>query len=119
MYSVRKSVTLITLAIAVTACGAAVVPSARIASTEAAISAAREIGAHNVPSAALYLHYAELQRGEAQRLAAAGELDSANLRFLRAEADANLSLALTRESVAQGTARQATQTLNASPGGVQ
>lgn len=58
-------------------CGAAVVPSARIAPAEAVIRAAREGGASNQPEAVLHLEYAGLERAEAQRLATDANGDSA------------------------------------------
>ena len=102
-----------TVALLLAGCGAAVVPSDRIASAEAAIRAAREGGANGTPNAALHLHYAELAKVEAQRLATDGDGAGAAMQFRRAEADANLALALTREATAQRAAQGATDTLRA------
>ena len=96
-------------------CGAAPVPTARIVSAEAAIRAAQEAGAQGTPNAALHLHYAELAKVEAQRLIAVGEYDRAVMQFRRAEADANLALALRREAEAQHAAQVANEALHATP----
>ncbi len=82
-------------------CGAATVPAVRVAAAEAAIRSARESGATNTPGAALHLHYAELAQVEAARLARAGDGAPAAMQYRRAEADANLALALGREAEAQ------------------
>ena len=102
-------------ALLIAGCGAAAVPTARIVSAEAAIRAAQESGAANTPNAALHLHYAELAKVEAQRLASNGDNDRAVMQFRRAEADANLALALRREAEAQHGAQTATETLRATP----
>lgn len=111
MNVVRSCVVFGSVAILLAGCGAAIVPSSQIASTEAAMRAAREGGAANTPSAALHLHYAELEKAEAQRLATDGNGDSAVLQFRRAEADANLALALSREADALHTAQAASDSL--------
>lgn len=90
------------------ACGSSPTPVARVASAEAAIRAAGESGAKQVPDAALHLHYAEQQRTEGQRLLNAGDNEQAAMQFRRAEADANLAVALAHQSAAQDTAQGAT-----------
>jgi hypothetical protein len=75
-------------------------PADGLASSAAAIRSAQETGANSTPPAALELHYAELERTEAQRLLNEHDNASAALQLRRAEADANLAIALTREAAA-------------------
>jgi len=63
--------------------------------------AARELGAQQVPKAELHLRLAQEQVEKAKKLAADGDNERANLVLSRAHADAELALALTRESTAQ------------------
>ena len=63
---------------------------------------AQDSGATHTPNAALHLHYADMERQEAQRLMSDHDNERAAMQLRRAEADANLALALSREaSVAQ------------------
>ena len=93
-------------------CGAAALPVGRVASTEAAIRAARETGAANVPRAALHLHYAEQQSADAQTLNRNGDSERAALALRRAEADANLAVAIARQSQAERDAHAAVEAQN-------
>lgn len=103
----------------VSACASSPTPTARVASAEAAIRAADESGAKNTPNAALHLHYAEQQRVEAQRLMRKGDNEQAAMQFRRAEADANLALALAHEAEARHAAQNATDALGPERGGVE
>jgi hypothetical protein len=64
--------------------------------TSAAIRSAEEIGAERVPEAALHLQLAKEEVAAAEELNAAGNADEANSWLLRAEADAELAVALSR-----------------------
>jgi hypothetical protein len=79
-------------------CGSAPTPTAQIASTEAAIRSAQEVGAEATPRAALHLHYARDQQANAQRLIEAHKMDEATLQLRRAQADAEVSIAIAREA---------------------
>lgn len=89
---------------AVSACASFPAPSERLAQAESGARAAREIGAANVPPAALHLKMAEDQVKEAKALMADGNNERASAVLLRAESDALLSLQLARESKARGDA---------------
>lgn len=95
-------------------CASSGVPTNRVASTEAAIRAAQVTGVANAPDAALYLHYAELERGEAQRFMSNGDNDRAIGQFRRAEADANLAIALSRAATAERSEQPGNGTVNTS-----
>jgi len=80
------------------ACASTPPPHEREASSEAAIRAANEVGAAQVPQAALHLKLAQeqLDRGKAQMKN--GDNNEAAYTLLRAQSDAELALALAREN---------------------
>jgi hypothetical protein len=88
------------------ACASAPEPVERIASTRAAIRSAEEVGAKHVPDAALHLQLAHEQSDHAKQLIAAGEMERANFVLMRAESDAEVALALARETSMQHDAQQ-------------
>jgi len=89
------------------ACGGAVVPQERLTSAEAALRGAEAGGAPNVPMAMLHLKQARDQVAEAKALIADDENERADSVLQRAEADADLALALAREEAAKKQAQQA------------
>ncbi|MEO8705345.1 MAG: DUF4398 domain-containing protein [Kofleriaceae bacterium] len=91
------------------ACAGAPKPEARMASSEGAIRGAQEAGAQKVPAATLYLKLAEEQRAKALELISDGHNGRAASLLARAEADAELAVALAREANAQGEAEKATE----------
>ena len=88
-------------------CAGAPVPHERMASSAAAIRAAEEVGAKNQPQAELYLKLARDELERANALIQNGENELARLVLMRAEADAELSIALSKEAVARAQAQQA------------
>lgn len=99
---------------AVSAC-ATTVPAERMASAQAAIRAANEVGADRTPTAALHLQYAREEFSQAQQLSARGESDRARALLARSEADAELSLALAREAGSRSDVRAAEAQATATP----
>ena len=87
-------------------CGGAPKPEARLASTQAAIRGAEEVGANSVPKAALHLKLAQEQRDKAMALIAKDNNGRAAYVLMRAEADAELALALAREAAAKAEAEK-------------
>jgi len=88
-------------------CGSsAAVPADRVASTEAAIRAAREIGALQTPQAALHLRLAEEQLELSKRLIKENENKRAGWVLSRAESDAEVAVALAKEGAARAVAQQ-------------
>lgn len=79
------------------ACGGAAVPHAQMTTAEAAVRAAEVGGAPSVPKADLHLKHARDQIEAAKRLIEDGENDRALFVLRRAEADAELALALSEE----------------------
>ena len=74
------------------------VPAARIGSAEAAVREARGTGAERPREATIHLRLAEDQIARARRAIEEGELEHAEWLLVRAEADAELASALSREA---------------------
>jgi hypothetical protein len=89
------------------ACGGGGVPAQQLASAKSAARTAEEVGAKQQPQSALHLKLAQDQIAEAERLIEDGEDDRAKLVLEQARADAELSLALTRELKERRAAEQA------------
>jgi hypothetical protein len=93
--------------VAALGCGGAPKPEARIASSQGAIRGAEEAGAENVPQATLYLKLAQEERDKALQLVNSGDNHRAEMLLARAEADAELAVALAREATAKAEAEKA------------
>jgi hypothetical protein len=89
-------------------CGGTPASTARMGTTQAAIRSAGEVGAERNPTAALHLQYAREQFTQAEQLSRNGEGPRAERVLARAEADAELALALSRRAAALAAAEQAT-----------
>lgn len=87
-------------------CGSSPTVVNKEASTSA-IRAAEEVGASGVPTASLYLQLAKEGLDNARGLAANGEKEEAESMLLRAEADAELAVALSRGDTDKKEAAQA------------
>ncbi len=92
-------------------CSSGPVPTDRLTSTGAAIRAANEVGAKGVPQAALHLKLAVDQLEHAKKLIDDKENDRAAMVLLRAEADAELAVALAREAQFSAEAQRAQEKL--------
>jgi hypothetical protein len=82
-------------------------PSAKAESSSAAIRAAEEVGATHNPEAALHLQLAKEQFENARLLTEKKDKPRADRLLLRAQADAELSLALARSEADKAEARGA------------
>jgi Domain of unknown function (DUF4398) len=82
-------------------CGASTLPTDQLASTEASVRAAQELGATNVPNAELHLRLANEQLAEARKRASNGDDKEATRLLQRARADAELAVSLAREEQAR------------------
>ena len=95
------------------ACGSSFpTPTDRLASSEAAIRSAKELGAQNDPQASLHVKLADEQVATAKSLMKDGDNQRADLVLQRADADAELAVMITRERAAKGAADAAKQNLN-------
>jgi hypothetical protein len=106
----RVATTLGTLAlVTLAACGSYPVPNAKVASSEAAIRAAQETGARDVPRAALQLKLAEEQLANAKLLIRDDENERAEFVLARAQSDAELAIALSRTAESRDEAGKAVE----------
>lgn len=92
------------VAAVVAGCAAMPAPTAKVASSAAAIRAAEELQATQTPAAQLRLQYAQDQYAEAQKRIAAGDNEKADLLLMRAEADAELAVAIAKQVKAEQAA---------------
>lgn len=104
------------VAISVAACGSFPLPADRLASSEAAIRTAGEVGAGNEPKATLHLKLAKDQYEQAKALIKDGDNKRADYVLRRAEADAELALALAKENNSKTDAQQFLDQLKAAQG---
>ena len=87
------------------ACATGQVSQAQMTETQAAIRGAEEVDAQEAPQAALHLQYAEEQLADARELAE-DEPELANRLLMRAEADAELAIALAEEAELRAEAEE-------------
>lgn len=80
----------------VSVAGCASSPPLRTEASTSGIRAAEEVGASEVPRAALHLQMAKEELQHAKALALKGEKEEADSMLLRAESDAELAVALSR-----------------------
>lgn len=80
---------------------AAGVSNEKVAATDSSIRAAEEVGAPGVPQAALHLQLAKEENEHAQKFIKDGDAKHAEGQLMRAQADAELALALAREAPMQ------------------
>ncbi|WP_438014307.1 DUF4398 domain-containing protein [Sorangium sp. So ce315] len=96
------------LGVALVGCGGSVPPpNDQLAASQAAIRAAAEVGAETDPQAALHLKLANEQLDQAKKLMQEGENEAALPLLERAEADAELALAIAKARVTQVQAQEA------------
>jgi len=88
------------------ACASSPVPADRLAQSQAAVRSAQEVGADKIPPAALHLRIANEELDLAKKLIRDGENQRAEYILLRAQADAEAALALTREATARMDAQK-------------
>ena len=81
-------------AIVIAGCGSS--PAINKEPSTSAISAAEEAGASKIPSASLYLQLAKEELENAKGLATNGDKEQAESMLLRAQAEAELAVALSR-----------------------
>jgi len=86
-------------------------PVEQLGQTEGAYRSAQEVGADHVPQAALELKLAEEELTRARELMKDDRNEEASQMLVRSRADAELALALTRESQARVAARGADEQL--------
>ena len=90
---------LLTLSAALAACAGAPVPTTRLATSRSAVQVAEQAGGEMTPGASQRLALARSELGAAEELLKRGENREAELVLVRAQVDAEVSLAMTREAV--------------------
>lgn len=108
-----RIVPILGVVLAAAACASFPPPTNTVASSLAAVRGAEELGAADVPQAALQLQLAQEEVAKAKRLMADGENERAHYMALRASNDAELAIVLTRENTARNAAVKARQGVNA------
>jgi len=103
--NIARLVGSVLLAAVIAGCGSS--PVVNKEASTSAIRAAEEVGASKVPSASLYLQLAKEGLEKAKALAAKGEKEQAESMLLRAQADAELAVALSRVDADKTEATQA------------
>src|SRR5439155_9786039 len=98
-------------------CGGAPPPNEKVASSEAAIRGAQEVGAPGVPQAALHLKLAQEGLAKAKQQIQDNDNERAEYTLMRAQADAELALALAKEASARAQAQQAMDQVKSLKGG--
>jgi hypothetical protein len=93
--------------VGITACASYPAPDAKVASSQAAVRAAQESGAKDVPQAALHLKLAEEQLQSAKNLISEDENERAEYVLMRAQSDAELSIALSHTAESRDEAGKA------------
>ena len=88
----------LTLLLTLQACASYPPPTERVTTAEAAIRAADEVGARQVPRAALHLKLAQEQTDKARQLMQDGYNERADQTLKRAQSDAELALAISKEN---------------------
>jgi len=98
-------------------CAGTTPPSAQqLADVQSANRSATELGAHKNPRAELHLKLAEEQLQQAERAISDDDDERANGLLMRAKADAELAIALTREDNANTQASKAVEQSDAKLG---
>jgi len=105
------------VAVGLVACASTPAPHEREAASEASIRAANEVGAAQVPQAALHLKLAQEQLEKAKAQMKDGDNNDAAYTLLRAQADAELALSLARENKTRTDAQQVIDRARALRGG--
>jgi hypothetical protein len=95
-----------------TGCASFPAPTETMAEAIASVRGAEEVGAEEVPVAALQLQLAREEIAKARALMAEGENEPAYYQALRAAHDAELAIALVRETEARQVAKKAEQSLD-------
>jgi hypothetical protein len=106
-----RHLSLASSALLIVACGGAAIPQEQLTSSKATISVAQAEGAPNEPKAALHLKLAQEQVAKAEALIADGDNEEAAQLIERAQADADLAVALAKESRAKQEASETVEQL--------
>jgi hypothetical protein len=93
------------------ACGSFPPPTERLNTTDGAIRGATEVGAQQIPRAALHLKLAQEQADKARQLMQDGYNERADQALKRAQSDAELAIAIAKETQTVAKADEAAEKL--------
>ena len=93
---IRKALVSLGCFIGMCGCASTSIPAARLADTQSELRAAETVGADKVPKAALYLQLAREGIDKAKKQADAGEVSRSDYTLQRAQADAELAIAVAK-----------------------
>lgn len=113
----RIGVATLVIGMSIVGCAGSPPPNEREASSEASVRGAREVGAEQFPEASLHLKLAEEQLQKAKAQMKDGKNEDAAYTLMRAQADAELALALTRENKTRAEAQQVIEKARGMGGG--
>ena len=102
----RRTVSALSLVLLI-GCGSFPPPTERLNTTQGAIRGATEVGAEQIPRAALHLKLAQEQVDKARQLMEDEDNEPADQALRRAQADAELAIAIARETQAVQKADEA------------
>jgi len=94
-------------------CGASTPPTHQLTESKSAIRGAEESGASDSPKSALHLKMARDHLRNAEQLIAEEEYDDATLVLKRAQADAELAIAMAREAKTRSDAEESMRKVQA------
>ncbi len=101
----KSTVAVIALSV-IAGCGGSVMSPSKLAASQASVRGAEEVGARQVPTAALQLKLAQDEVDKAKALNADGEGEAADRMLTRAQADADLAITLAKEESARKAAQE-------------
>ena len=96
----------------VTGCASDEVSTAEYSEPRQKVEAAQQLGANELPQASLHLRLAKEQLQAADALIEEGEEEEARYALMRAEADAELALALAKEDRMRGEVEEVVKQIN-------
>jgi hypothetical protein len=102
-----RSLGVLTGLVSLAACASAPEPTDKLVSAQAAMRAAKEVGAEQYPQAQLHAQLAQEELDRAQKLIADGDNERAERMLWRATADAELAVAVAREGTSKKEAAAA------------
>ena len=89
---------------AIAGCGGSVMSPSKLAASEGSVRGAEEVGARQVPTAGLHLKLAQDEVTKAKALNQSGDGEAADRMLTRAQVDADLAIAVTKEAAARSAA---------------
>ncbi len=108
-----KRILVLTIFVTLSRCASTPLTTEKLAATEAPLRAAEELGAIRVPEAALELKLAQDEMELAKQFLRNGNKERADMILLRAQADAELAVALAKEAPLEADARNAAEQVKA------